>query len=215
MAEEDGSDTSRRAVVMAAALAPLAYAASPAVAQTSATVSIAVVSRDRLLLEVAAARRIFVAEREMTAALQSVIDSTRAGLESEERELTRLRATLDPATFAERAKEFDRRMRLARSETQDRAGRLQKTFQTARARLVADLPAVLERVRDEAGVDLLIDAEAVLAVRGALDLTERAIAIHDETVEVPITSDFDVTAPLLPAADPAGGQDGGGAGGDQ
>jgi Skp family chaperone for outer membrane proteins len=186
--------------LLAAAAGALALAALPAPAQPPP--GIAVVSRDRILREARAARRLREAEEEMTARLQRQIDEAKVRFAAEEEELTRLRGELPVPEFEARVGEFDRRVRLARRVAQERAAALQKGFQDARAAIVAALPTLMERLRTEAGARLIVDGDEVLAADPAFDLTDRAIALFDAEGPSPGIPDVDLSQPLAgpPAA---------------
>jgi Skp family chaperone for outer membrane proteins len=190
--------------LLAAAAGALALAALPARAQPAPEV--VVVSRDRILREARAARRLREAEEEMTARLQRQIDDAKQGFAAEEQELTRLRGELPAAEFEARVAEFDGRVRLARRVAQERAAVLQKGFQDARAAIVAALPTLIERLRAEAGARLVVNAEHVLAADPAVDLTDRAIALFDAEGPAPGIPEIDLSQPLSeppPAPGPA------------
>jgi Skp family chaperone for outer membrane proteins len=155
-----------------------------------------VVSRERILRDAAAARRLRTAEEEMTASLQAQIDATKLQFAEEEEELTRLRGELPAAAFEARIADFDQRVRHARRVAQERAAALQKGFQDARASIVAVLPALMERLRIEAGARIVVNADQVLAADRAADLTERAIALFDAEGPAPAIPDVDLSRPL-------------------
>ena len=88
---------------------------------------------------------------------------------------------------------------------------LQKGFQDARAAIVAALPALIERLRVEAGASLVVGADQVLAADPAVDLTDRAIALFDAEGPSPAIPDLDLSLPLFgaqPEARPAAPQPG-------
>lgn len=183
---------------MLLAMAVPALAAGAASAEPNGALKIAIVSRERLLSEAEAAQRLRTAEQEMTDALQMLIDTTRRELADEERELARVRSETPEDVFAQRVKDFDSRMRLARRSTQDRADQLQKGFQLARARLVSELPEVLEQLRVATATDMIIDADMVLAAGESVDITDLAIDLHNRIGRSPSPPDIDLTAPLVP-----------------
>lgn len=160
------------------------------------TPAFAVVSRDRILREATASRRLREAEEAITARLQGQIDETKAAFAAEEEELARLRGELPEDEFEARVADFDRRVRLARRNAQERAAVLQKVFQDARAAIVAALPSLMERLRVEVGASVILNAEQVLALDPAVDLTDRAIALFDAEGPSPEPPDIDLSAPL-------------------
>ena len=192
--------TSRRGVLTALGAVGLAALAGHADAQQPTEGGIIIVSRERILRESDVARKLRQAELALTAQLQTSVDAAKAALDAEEIELTRLRAELPSDEFENRAADFDQRIRLVRRETQERAAVLQRVFQEARARLVAALPAVLERLRTEHGAAIVLGADQVLAAGPGVDMTDRAIELFNAEggeIEIP---DLDLTAPLVPPA---------------
>lgn len=157
---------------------------------------IRMISRERLLRDVEVARQLRQAEQRMTERLQAQIDETRVALAAEEAELAEVRETLPVDELDRRIQDFDRRMRLARQITQERAASLQKGFQDARAAVVAGLPALIERLRQEVGADVILNADQVLAADPALDLTDRAVSLFDEAGPKPPIPDIDLTLPV-------------------
>jgi Skp family chaperone for outer membrane proteins len=157
---------------------------------------VVVVSRERILREAEAAHRLRAAEEEMTARLQAQIDETKVRFADEEEELTRLRGELAGPEFEARVADFDQRVRQARRVAQERAAILQKGFQDARAAIVAALPALMERLRVEAGARLVVNAEQVLAADPSVDLTDRAIALFDAEGPSPAIPELDFSRPL-------------------
>ena len=162
-----------------------------------------VISRERILREVRAARVLRQIETEMTATLQAQIDRAKAQLAAEEAELARLRAEMDPKDFDQRAADFDRRVRLTRRIAQERATQLQKGFQEARAAIVAAVPDVIDRVRIEAGARIILNGDHVIVVDPALDLTDRVIQLVDEKMPDPPVPDINLEEPIFIPADPS------------
>jgi Skp family chaperone for outer membrane proteins len=197
-----GSPHSRRRL-LAAGIGAAALVGVRAGAQ--ATTEVVVVSREGILLEARAARRLREAEEEMTARLQGQIDETKAEFAEEEAALTELRGTVPAAEFEARVADFDQRVRLARRVAQERAAILQKGFQDARAAIVAALPALMERLRIEAGARVIVNADQVLAADPAIDLTERAVALFDAEGPMPAIPEIDLSRPLVePQPEPPG-----------
>jgi len=183
----------RRSVLSAVLAACLA---SPAVA------TVGVVSRERLLRRIAASRALRAAEAELTRRLQSSIDTAQAQFAGEEAELARLRSELTQTEFERRAADFDQRIRTVRREAQERADLLNTSFRQARGQIVAALPAILERLRVEVGVSVIVNADRVLALDPTMDLTDRAIALYDAVGPRPSAPEVDLSAPLMPFAAP-------------
>ncbi len=201
--------------LLAGGLGLAALTGPAARAQGQSAPEIVVVSRERILREARASRRLRDAEEEMTERLQGQIDATKVQFAEEEEELTRLRGQVADAAFEARIADFDQRVRAARRIAQERAALLQKGFQEARAAIVAALPGLMERLRIEAGARMVVNAEQVLAVDPAFDLTDRAIELFDAEGPSPDAPEVDLSVPLaeLPAqglSAPASSPDAGG-----
>lgn len=206
----DHSFVARRRLLLGGLAAGLSMAGATLPDIAFAQGTIAVVSRDRILRESAASARLREAEAAMTDQLQRQIEATKAQLAAEEEELARLRGELPDDQFEARIADFDARVRQARRGAQERAAQLQKGFQEARAVIAAALPALMEQLRTESGVAAVLNADQVLALDPALDLTDRAIALLDSAGPAPLPPDVDLATPLFaPAAEQ--GQDAGSA----
>ena len=186
----------RRRLLAGGLAAALLAGASGAIAQSG----IVVISRERLLREAEASRRLREAEAELTERLQGQIDATKAVLATEEEDLARLRSEMPEAEFEARVADFDQRVRQARRIAQERATILQTAFQDARAAILAALPQLIERLRLEVGASVVLDADNVLAADGAIEMTDRAIALFDAEGPSPTLPEIDLSGPLLPPA---------------
>lgn len=175
----------------------------PGLAGAQQTTQIRLVSRERLLRESAVARKLFAAEQRMTERLQAQVDEAKVALASEEAELAEARAELSKADFEERIKDFDARMRRARRITQERSDILQKGFQDARAEVVAAIPEIIELLRQEAGVTVILNADQSLAAAPELDLTDRAIELFDTRGPKGRVPQIDLTLPVTELVTPA------------
>ncbi len=184
---------------MLAGVAVLAVA-DRSFAQTDAPVY--VISRSRLLNESEPTRILREAELALTAKLQSELDRVKEALAREEADLARRRDEIQGAEMARLATDFDRRVRLYRSQAKEKAATVQAAFQEARAKLVLALPPILDRLRIEVGAVAILDADQALAIAPDHDLTDRAIALLNESVPQPEVPEIDITLEI-PAPDPA------------
>ncbi len=169
----------------------------PALSYAQTGPSVIVVSRERMLRDVEAARVLAETERRYTAILQSKIDEANETFAAEETGIADERATLSPEQLSDRIADFDRRMRLWRRTAQERAGVLQRGFQEARAQIVASLPTVLEELRRETGADVVVNADQVLAVGPGLDATARAVELFNKIAPPPVIPEIDMNLPLI------------------
>ena len=189
----------RRILVLGA----LASAMAGGLGAAESADGIYVISRERVLRDIEVARSLSLAERDMTAKLQALVDETGATLSAEEAELARVRSELPRDEFERRAADFDRRRRLARSVAQDRAQTLQRGFQEARAAILEAMPAIIEQVRAEVDARIVLDADQVMAAAPGVDLTERVVEIFNAKGPRPSVPDIELTAPILePPAEP-------------
>lgn len=166
-------------LILALGLLLAGAAASPAQQATP----VLVVSQDRILREAAAPAAIAEREKAETQALQAGIEAARVALQAEEEELARLRDTLPQEEFEARAADFDARLRAARRSAQEQAAALQARFRTARERLVRFLPAILARIAEARGAQLVIDSSSILIASPAIDVTDEVIAALDAEID--------------------------------
>ncbi len=172
---------------------------------SSSQEQIFVISRERVSTEVLAAQQLRNAEAEMTAILQAQIERAKEALSAEEDELARQRADMDKDEFERRAASFDRRVRQTRRIAKERGAELTNSFQEARATISNAIPELLTQVRSEAGARIILDADQVILVDPALDLTDRLIEVFNQAMPVAPIPELDqsqpVLAPEIPLAD--------------
>jgi Skp family chaperone for outer membrane proteins len=169
----------------------------------AAEAAILIVSRQRLLNDTSHARTLLKAEAELTARLQLRVDAIKAELTAEEKELARLRPTLDREAFAARVAAFDRQLRSQRRAAQKHSAALQNAFRAERLKLVQALGPLLEEVREAHGASVVLNSDQVLASDPALDVTDEVIARFNATVPPPVIPGLDLLGPLLAPAPPA------------
>ncbi|MHA1527862.1 MAG: OmpH family outer membrane protein [Alphaproteobacteria bacterium] len=162
--------------------------------------TILIVSRQRLLNDTTHARTLLKAEAELTAQLQLRVDAIKAELTAEEKELARLRPTLDREVFAARVAAFDRQLRSQRRAAQKHSAALQNAFRAERLKLVQALGPLLEEVREAHGASVVLNSDQVLASDPALDVTDEVIARFNATVPPPVIPGLDLLGPLLAPA---------------
>lgn len=174
-------------------MAPFASAQAPA---------ILTVSRNRVLRETAHARLLSKAESDLTAELQARVDVVKAELNKEEQELARLRGTIDRSNFERRVAEFDERVRNERRMAQQHANNLQAALRAERLKLVEALTPLLEAVRADAGAQVILNSDQLLAADPANDVTAQVLERFNAEVPPPVIPDLDALAPERPV-DPA------------
>lgn len=177
---------------------------SLSIAQNSPTVVI--VSRERMLRDVEAAKILADTERRFAASLQEQIDRANDTFASEEAEIAEMRGSVSSSELSERITDFDQRMRRWRRTAQERAGELQRGFQESRAQIVAFLPQVLEQLRRETGAHVVVNADQVLAADPALDATARAVALFNDIAPPPVIPEINLDLPPVSPDDNTGTQ---------
>lgn len=164
----------------------------------SAQGGVIVVSREEVLREIEAVKRLTAIEEQMTGQLQSSVDTVESILAAEESELARSRPDMEPEVFEKRAQDFDRRVRTFRRETQERAAFVKRGFADAKISIVEALPEIIEEVRKREGAHVVLNRDLILATDPGLDLTKVVIALFNETGPMPPAPKIDLTRPLLP-----------------
>lgn len=189
---------SRPAVALAvAALAAALLAGPPSTAQDRLSVPspVLTVDQDALFERSAFGERVL---SEIEAASQALAAENRrleAELAEEERRLTELRPTTEPAAFREMAAAFDARVVEVR-RVQDQKGReLARQPEEARQEFLRAAVPILTRIVRERGAVAILDSRAVILSADAIDITDEAIRRID--------------AVLGEAADPDGGAEAG------
>ncbi len=103
-------------------------------------------------------------------------------LESEERNLTDQRATLDPETFQTLAQEFDAKTEAIRAAQDAKSRAITSQREADRQRfLQAAVPVLGELMRDSGAVAIFDKDMVILSLRG-VDITDEAIARIDATL---------------------------------
>jgi len=162
----------------------LLWFAGPIAAQQDTTLSntgvvqslILTIAPERLYTESAFGARITREIEEEGAAIAAENRRIEAELTAEERELTELRDTLDPADFRERANAFDEKVQQLRREQDEKARTLGQRSEEARRALLSAAQPVLSQLMLESGAVAVLDRRAVLLSADTVDITDQAIA---------------------------------------
>jgi Skp family chaperone for outer membrane proteins len=180
--------------------APAAASAAEQVAAEQVVVPFLTIDQEALFARSAFGRRMQAELEAATAALAAENRRIETELAEEERRLTALRGTMDPAEFRALADDFDARV-VALRRTQDAKTRdLARRPDEARAVFLrAALPVLAQIARDRGAVAIL-DARAVLISAEAIDITDEAIAQLDTAI-----GDGEALLPPPPAPEPADG----------
>ncbi|MCR9109279.1 OmpH family outer membrane protein [Marivita sp. XM-24bin2] len=104
-----------------------------------------------------------------------------AELTAEERELTELRDSLDPAEFRSRAEAFDEKVQRLRREQDEKARAVGTRNEEARRALLTAAQPILLQLMIESGAVAVLDRRVVLLSVDSVDITEQAILrVNDE-----------------------------------
>ena len=163
-------------------LAILAVAALARAAAAQEPPTIVVVDQERLFQESAFGQRIAEDIEARSAALAAENRAIEAELIAEERELTELRATLDPQEFRELADAFDAKVERLRAEQDAKAGELVALRDAERqsfSRVVG--PVLLDFMR-QSGAAVMLDRRSVVATAERVDVTDELVAAIDSEV---------------------------------
>ena len=164
----------------------LAAPAAPGAAQaTPERPPFLYLSQERLLTGSVRGRALLAEEEAERERARAEARSIETAFEAEERELTALRATLDPAEFRRRADDFDARVVEARREQDARASALALEFDQRRRAFYAEVGPILVAVMERAGALAVLDETSVLLADQALNATDAVIAEMDRALDAP------------------------------
>ncbi len=165
---------------LALLLAVLLSLAGPASAQQDG--AIAVVDQERMFSQSAFGQRVLAEIDRRGEDLATENRRIEAELIAEERALTDLRPSLDPAEFRQRAQAFDEKVRGIRAEQDAKARALAGYQETARQDFAARAAPVLSDLLEESAATILLDRRVVLAVEDAADITGEAVERIDAAI---------------------------------
>lgn len=169
----------RRRLAAAATLAALVLAAGPLAAQSQRPPFL-YLNQERILTGSERGRALLAEEEEARNALRAEARRIETAFETEERQLTEQRASLDPAEFRARSNDFDARVVKARADQDARAGALAQEFDQTRRKFYADVAPILVGVMERAGALAIFDETTVLIADQSLNVTDEVIAAIDQ-----------------------------------
>lgn len=105
-----------------------------------------------------------------------------AALEAEERELTEKRSELKPAEFRGLADAFDAKVQRTRSEQAAKNRALNEILDRERDRFLAAAAPVLEQLMRNSGAAVILERRRVFVSSAAIEVTDRAITLLDQTL---------------------------------
>lgn len=169
----------RRRLAAAATLAALVLAAGPLAAQSQRPPFL-YLNQERILTGSERGRALLAEEEAARNALRAEARRIETAFETEERQLTEQRASLDPAEFRARSNDFDARVVKARADQDARAGALAQEFDQTRRKFYADVAPILVGVMERAGALAIFDETTVLIADQSLNVTDEVIAAIDQ-----------------------------------
>lgn len=165
--------------------------AVPAVAQQAApqaTVRGSVLSpvltidSERLFLESAFGRRVAAEIEQRGSELAAENRRIEEDLEAEEQELTALRPTMEADAFRALADAFDQNVQRIRQEQAGKGRALNSLLDQEREVFMGAAAPVLERLMREAGAAVILERRSVFVSNSAIEITDDAISLLDETL---------------------------------
>ncbi len=164
-------------------------------ATQGAAVSIRTIDDERLFRQSLFGRRVADEIGRASRALEAENDRLLEELTAQEAELTEQRAEMSVEEFRAAATAFDAFAEEARRSQAEKRQRLTQFEEAERRRFFASSEAVLQRVLEQVGGDILIDARAVIIARPGLDMTDAAIAGMDDEIGDGGAPPFPLTLP--------------------
>lgn len=164
----------------AALLAAALVAAGGALAQTAPPApAFLIINQEQLLTGSRRGKALLDEEAAAREKLRGEARATDAAFEAEEQALTELRATLGPAEFREKAKDFDARVVAARRDQDSRSAGLVQEFDAKRRQFYASVAPILVQLMDRYGALAIFDETSVLLADQRLIITDAVIAEID------------------------------------
>ena len=167
------------ALVVGAALS-LPLAAQDAAKPFSLVLTI---DSDRVYTSSLSAREIATEIEAQRAALAAENRRIEIDLETEEKELTEKRKTLESAEFRGLADAFDEKVRRIRSEQDGKQLELQQLLEEDRRDFVELIGPLLSKIGNERGALVILELRDVLLSADSIDITNEAIARLNENSE--------------------------------
>lgn len=144
--------------------------------------SVLTIDSERLFLESAFGRRVAAEVEAQGNVLASENRRIEADLEAEEKRLTELRPTMEPDVFRALAEEFDEKVQLTRSTQAAKGRALNDLLEQEREVFLSAAAPVLERLMREAGAVVILERRSVFVSASAVEITDDAISLLDETL---------------------------------
>lgn len=166
-------------LALAAALSAAALSAAGAAAQTVPGSPFLFINQERLLTGSASGRALLAEEEKSRDALRAEARSLDSAFETEERQLTDRRPTMNPEEFRQLADAFDARVVQARKDQDAKASSLAQEFDQRRRQFYARVAPLLVELMDRAGARAVFDENSALLTDQTLNITDEVIAAID------------------------------------
>jgi Skp family chaperone for outer membrane proteins len=164
-------------------LAPSGRAGAEGLSDGVVRAAVLTIDSDRLFDESALGRQIIEEMEALGAALAAENRRIEADLGREERELTALRPTMDPAEFRKLADDFDARVEETRRAQDAKSRDLNATLEERRVEFLNAAAPVLEELMRDTGASVVLELRSVFISSTAVDITQTAIERLDADFE--------------------------------
>jgi Skp family chaperone for outer membrane proteins len=143
------------------------------------------IDSDRLFTESRFGQEVVARLEAQGSALATENRQIEADLETEERDLTEKRATMVPEEFRVLADAFDKKVQETRAAQAVKGRALTVALDQEREVFLTAAAPVLERLMREAGAVVILERRSVFVSASAIEITDDAIALLDETLARP------------------------------
>jgi len=140
------------------------------------------VDSDRVFLESAFGRRVAGEVESKAADLAAGFRQIEADLEKEERELTEQRPTLPADEFRTLADQFDQKVQSIRQQQAAKERDLNQLLDKEREVFLRAAAPVLEQLMRRSGAVVILERRSIFYSANAIEITDAAIALLDETL---------------------------------
>ncbi len=160
-------------------LASVSGAQEPPAEDVSWQLSAAIVDQERLLSDSIEGKLILEDLNRKGNELRAENEALQAELEAEERALTEMRETSDPAEFRTHADAFDSKVNSIRTDQKQKLEQLNLEYEQERERFFRKAEQVMLEMMQERGIGMIVGRQAVLLATSAADITDDVIERMD------------------------------------
>ena len=140
------------------------------------------IDSERMFRESAFGRRVTADIEARSVDLAAENREIEAELEAEERALTEQRAEMTPEAFRSRADAFDAKVQRTRAEQAAKNRALTDRLEEERERFLNAAAPVLEQLMRNSGAAVILERRRVFVSSAAVEVTDRAITLLDQTI---------------------------------